>query len=211
MSCSDVATERGCTVGAVYSFCNRNNIHLPKKSRGGKNVKDMTGQKCGSLLVICREASVNKLAAWRCRCECGKEVIATGSDLRQGKIKTCGCRIGIKTRRNWQGTGNIPKNYWSCLNKNAIQRSIQFDLEIEYLDKLYDSQHGKCALSGLFISFVDKTASLDRIDNKKGYLPGNVQWVHKDINKLKGIFESNYFFELCKLVGDFYESKRSNR
>lgn len=94
----------------------------------------MTGQKCGSLLVICREASVNKLAAWRCRCECGKEVIATGSDLRQGKIKTCGCRIGIKTRRNWQGTGNIPKNYWSCLNKNAIQRSIlKLSIWINYM------------------------------------------------------------------------------
>jgi len=47
------------------------------------------------------------------------------------------------------------------------------------------------------------TASLDRIDNNKGYIKGNVQWVLKDINKMKNIHTQDYFIELCKLVWEY--------
>lgn len=30
-------------------------------------------------------------ALYRCRCECGNEVIAIGNDLKRGKVKSCGC------------------------------------------------------------------------------------------------------------------------
>ena len=47
-----------------------------------------------------------------------------------------------------------------------------------------------CAISGIKLIFArswtrDQTASLDRIDSKKGYVEGNVQWVHKRINEMK--------------------------
>lgn len=41
------------------------------------------------------------------------------------------------------------------------------------------------------------TASLDRIDNTKGYIPGNVQWVHKSVNFCKGTLKERYFIKLC--------------
>jgi hypothetical protein len=47
---------------------------------------------------------------------------------------------------------------------------------------------------------IYRTASLDRINNKKGYVKGNIQWVHKDINWMKGTFSQKEFIELCKLV-----------
>ena len=46
-------------------------------------------------------------------------------------------------------------------------------------------------MSGLELRFqttrkdYDATASLDRIDSSKGYIKGNVQWVHKNINYMK--------------------------
>jgi len=55
-------------------------------------------------------------------------------------------------------------------------------------------------LSGLDISFTGKTASLDRIDNEKGYVEGNVQWVHKDINNMKHTYPNDYFVNLCQQV-----------
>jgi hypothetical protein len=44
------------------------------------------------------------------------------------------------------------------------------------------------------------TASLDRINNKLGYVKGNVHWVHKDINLMKQCFDLDHFVKMCELV-----------
>lgn len=54
--------------------------------------KDITGQRFGKLTVIQRAGSAkNGSATWLCRCDCGKEVTASGSNLRTGDKKSCGC------------------------------------------------------------------------------------------------------------------------
>jgi len=32
---------------------------------------------------------------WRCRCDCGDEITATTCDVREGRIRSCGCESGI--------------------------------------------------------------------------------------------------------------------
>lgn len=44
------------------------------------------------------------------------------------------------------------------------------------------------------------TASLDRIDSAKGYVEGNVQWVHKRINLMKGTLSEKDFIAFCQMV-----------
>lgn len=53
---------------------------------------DLTGQKFGRLTVI-KEAEKDKhgFARWLCQCECGNKIITRGSNLREGKTKSCGC------------------------------------------------------------------------------------------------------------------------
>jgi hypothetical protein len=46
------------------------------------------------------------------------------------------------------------------------------------------------------------TASVDRIDSSKDYVEGNVQWLHKDINRMKWDLDTDKFIELCKLVAN---------
>ena len=41
---------------------------------------------------------------------------------------------------------------------------------------------------------------IDRIDSSKGYVKGNVQWVHKNVNLMKGKFDQEYFIEMCKKI-----------
>ena len=68
------------------------------------------------------------------------------------------------------------------------------------------AQRFRCSLSGLPIRLptdtYDKasTASLDRIDSSKGYIPGNVQWVHKKINMMKNRLPDSEFIALCAAV-----------
>jgi hypothetical protein len=44
------------------------------------------------------------------------------------------------------------------------------------------------------------TASIDRIDNAEGYLVGNVQLLHKDVNFMKHHFDQDYFIEVCNNI-----------
>lgn len=84
------------------------------------------------------------------------------------------------------------------------------EIDPPYMWELFQKQNGKCRLSGRQIGFDQKvhrntTASLDRIDSSIGYIAGNVQWVHKDINKMKMEFENDYFIEMCREVAAYHE------
>ena len=57
---------------------------------------DLTGQTFGKLTVLDRaddyvSPSGRKFAQWQCKCECGKEIIVIGLNLKNGKTKSCGC------------------------------------------------------------------------------------------------------------------------
>lgn len=56
-------------------------------------IKNEQGNKYGKLTVLERYlGKVNKDEAhWICQCECGKQIVARGSKLRAGSIKSCGC------------------------------------------------------------------------------------------------------------------------
>ena len=49
---------------------------------------------------------------------------------------------------------------------------------------------------------IFRTASLDRLDNTKGYEVGNFQWVHKDINQIRGSLSIPDFMHWCKLIAE---------
>jgi hypothetical protein len=55
----------------------------------------------------------------------------------------------------------------------------------------------------------ERTASLDRIDSSFGYIEGNVQWVHKDINIIKLDYDQDYFIKICSAVCN-YKNKENN-
>ena len=57
------------------------------------SVIDMTGQRCGKLIVVERDLKPhNGKEAWQiCKCDCGNVKSIRGSDLRRGKTKSCGC------------------------------------------------------------------------------------------------------------------------
>lgn len=50
---------------------------------------DLTGQKFGQLIVLQRAGDRGGRATWRCRCDCGKEVVVLGCNLRSGNTKSC--------------------------------------------------------------------------------------------------------------------------
>jgi hypothetical protein len=72
-------------------------------------------------------------------------------------------------------------------------------------------QNRLCALSGELLVFNRKpmlqTASLDRIDSLKGYIEGNLQWIHKDLNRSKMDYSNQEYINLCKAVFNYNKGK----
>ena len=45
-----------------------------------------------------------------------------------------------------------------------------------------------------------RTASIDRIYSKLGYVVGNLQWIHKTLNKLKTDMDQEVFIDFAKNI-----------
>jgi hypothetical protein len=52
---------------------------------------ELTGLRFGKLVVIAQAGRMKGQIAWRCRCDCGGEVISRSQNLRLGHTKSCGC------------------------------------------------------------------------------------------------------------------------
>ena len=89
---------------------------------------------------------------------------------------------------------------------------MEFAITIEYGWELFLLQNRTCALSGEILSFarsmkkpysLKQTASLDRIDSNLGYIHGNVQWVHKELNVMKMDASQEDFIEWCRKIAHY--------
>jgi hypothetical protein len=100
----------------------------------------------------------------------------------------------------------------SANGNKGRRKEVELNISKEYGWDLFLKQSRKCALTGIELKFPraskdrDYTASLDRIDSAIGYVEGNVQWVHKDINMMKRIYSQDYFIRMCKLVANNFTS-----
>lgn len=102
--------------------------------------------------------------------------------------------------------GNVRIAWYKSFENSALHRGLDWQLNIEDIDCLYEEQNGRCALSGWKIGWSEvgwnHTASLDRIDNNIGYTVDNIQLVHKIINMSRGSLSVEDFITMCESVAD---------
>ena len=170
---------------------------------------DLTGKKFGKLTVKEFAGNKNGLRYWLCECECGNTKQIRRDHLTKGYTKSCGCswRLSRKNHNNWQGYEDISLDFFNTIKRNSIRRGIVFNITIEYLWELFLKQNKKCALSGLELTFSEirkdktkQTVSIDRKNSNIGYVEGNVQWVHKQINIMKNKLSDDEFIWFCEQV-----------
>lgn len=146
---------------------------------------DLTGQRFGRWLVI-RAEGVNKFGSrlWLCECECGNRKVVNGSELRRGASKSCGClnRELARERLYQHGeAGTAIYREWSrmkrrCRGTTAYDKSHYSDRGIKVCDQwTNDFESFRDYVTGL-PDYEKPGYSLDRIENDRGYEPGNVRW-----------------------------------
>lgn len=116
------------------------------------------------------------------------------------KFKEC----SVKRRRY----GEMTSNYFSSLEYGARSRGLEWSITGEYAWELFIKQDRKCALTGVDLIFSvnrteqksSQTASLDRINSKLGYTENNIQWIHKDVNRMKWDLDEDIFINWCELI-----------
>lgn len=80
------------------------------------------------------------------------------------------------------------------------------NLDLEYLFYLWSLQEGKCALTGIDMTYkfyegrVNTNLSVDRIDSSKGYTKENVQLVTMAANQMKNDLTTEELLDLCSRI-----------
>ncbi len=99
------------------------------------------------------------------------------------------------------------KTRFNRLKKNALNRGIVFDIDIEYLSSL----SMKCAYTGIALTLERNkfnTVSYDRVDNNKGYIVGNVTPCCVTVNEMKRKMTKEELVDWCiKIVNHNTEPK----
>jgi hypothetical protein len=128
----------------------------------------------------------------------------------------CQKQISIKYYING-GKELFFKKLFKDLKNNAIKRNIEVNINLQDIINVFESQNGKCNLSGidlttLYIPGSGKwnnihNASIDRINSKKGYYPDNIQIICSMINIMKWDLDQDDFIKLCQTINNFHISK----
>jgi hypothetical protein len=209
---SDVAEERYVFKKKTCKDC-INKAHREWAHKSGRNQPKIVGckydfkdQKFNNWTVK-YWIKKGKWTYWVCECICGniREVYQT--HLINGNSKSCGC-TALKTGSDhplWKGCGDISGQFFSAIRAGAKSRNLEFNITVEESWELFLKQNKKCALSGIDITInptrdEETTASLDRIDNTKGYEPDNIQWLHKYVNMMKSSYSQELFLQLCSKI-----------
>ena len=170
---------------------------------------NLIGRKFGKLTVIASAGKRKQHSIWECCCECGGKKVARTNPLLSGRIRSCGClrsgglKGGIRSLPPGEALKNVVINMYT---DNAKRSGLEFSLSREKLTKLFA---GNCHYCGEPPSNTrtraDRPGSftyngIDRKDNSKGYIDGNVLSCCRICNLKKGAMSYENFIAWVRKV-----------
>ena len=151
----------------------------------GKKI-EMIGRRFGRLVVIREGSSTNGHAMWICNCDCGNETNPIGgSDLRNGKVQSCGClhkELLSEARTTHGMKGTRIYRIWRDMKSRCQLTSVP----------CYETYGGRgitvceewlhefsAFYNWAMVNGYAEDLTLDREDNDGPYCPDNCRWVSR--------------------------------
>ncbi len=152
------------------------------------NAIDMHDQRFGRLVALEEVGKSNGQLTWRCICDCGKQTVVRGGDLRHGTTKSCGClsrevssRKATKHGHARENGGSREYHSWQSMHRRCCRPEHRY---WKYYGgrgiKIYPPWHSSNPDG--FSNFLSDMGQrppgkcLDRIDNDDHYSPSNCRW-----------------------------------
>lgn len=186
-----------------------------------KKIKDHKGEVYGRLTVLYFIKREKNKTYWKCKCECGNEIIIPITYLTTGDTQSCGClrkEVTAKTSKK----NSFVKNHrlysiWidmrrRCYNKNRKSYKYYYKKNICICEQ-WKNDFAEFQDWSLKNGYKDNL-TIDRINNDGNYEPGNCRWVttfeqnnnmstnHKIFYKGK---EYNSMSAFCRIFNIDYE------
>ena len=174
---------------------------------------ELVGSRFGRLVVGGRaDSNLRGRTVWLTECDCGNSPHISGENLVRGKTRSCGCLSKESSRTNGKKCMHKDRSVAAIRNLYAIcrygakVRSLEFEItENEYRSFLFDP----CFYCGLLPSnrhndrsgnIVFLYSGIDRVDNRIGYIIGNLVSCCSMCNKGKGVNSASDFLEWVSRV-----------
>lgn len=148
----------------------------------------------------------NDSGKWCSTCSgCGiEQAYSRKGHAMQSSLGDFQCKKCVSLARGFSKNNPVGdrKRIYNKFKKSALIRGIEWNLTEE---QMYRNYTGKCNMTGwdLTTGYLKATASLDRIDNSKGYAEDNIQWVHSMVNLAKHKHPLDSFVAMCKAVASY--------
>ena len=173
-----------------------------KKAKAEKRYS-LINQKFGRLLVLWRskrKTEHSRCMLWDCKCDCGKITSVSATSLRTGKTKSCGC-LQIDSASLELGQSGF-NTLWSKYQTHAARRGLIWALSEAQFKGLVTQSCYYCQQSGGSKTGKFIYNGVDRINNRMGYVDGNVVPCCGVHSRMKGTMSQSEFFDACQRVVD---------
>jgi len=161
-----------------------------------------------------RKNTTSRIPVYECNCKCGNTFLTRAKDVKNNKVKSCGCyhkitsqKLGLKNKKE-KGSSGLNSLYRRYIT-NAKRRNIDFNLTIEEFKEIINKNCYYCNLephlSKLSITGNSTNGQffhngIDRKDGNKDYTIDNIVTCCKKCNYSKHISNEQEFISQIERI-----------
>lgn len=169
----------------------------------------LLGKRFGKLIVVeFAGYGICSRPQWKCKCDCGNEIIAYSKNLNREATIDCGCgSFERKSKANRKEYGKSTRNrIIESYKRNAKKKGLDFSLGQEKIEALFQGNCHYCGCGPNNMVDIPKLYGtytyngIDRLDPKLGYVETNVVSCCQVCNYLKNSYTEQEFLDVIKKI-----------